>query len=251
MKCPDETRLVSGGYLVARPAERAPCMDTSLVPPRIRTASGCLARIAPDTWAIDWAGRDEAERVSAATRFGIPPDQLTGLIEWVTRRFDKDFLWPNVFLTLEGAREFCATFVPADSDAFILGLALSSEDVDGLPGRTESAPTEGETGLHRSLARRLPPREGGVRLGSEVLGAERDGTLHSYLCNGLEFAFSRELGARPNEHGLFDDHDLARRCAGYAGREDVGAEPVPWRAWVLTEYPRTWDEERPGTPSDN
>ncbi|WNG25523.1 hypothetical protein F0U62_16985 [Cystobacter fuscus] len=212
-------------------------MDASLVPARLRTASGCLAPIAPDTWALDWARCDEAERVSAATRFGIPPSRLAELIDWVTHRFDKDFLWPNVFLTLEGARDFRATFVPADSDAFILGLALSNEDVDGLPWRTEPDPTVGEVGLHRSLSRGFPPAAGGVRLGSDVLGAELDGTLHSYLCNGLEHVFSRQLGALPNPYGLFDDHALARRCAVYAGRDDVGAEPIPWRAWVLTEYP--------------
>lgn len=238
MKPWDESRLVSGGYLVVRPAERAPFMDASLVPPRLRTASGCLAPIAPDTWAIEWASGDEAERVSAATRFGVPPERLAGLIAWATHRFDEDFLWPNVFLTLEGAREFCATFVPADSDAVVLGLALASEDVDGFLRQTAPAPREGETGLHRCLARHLPPAEGGVRLGSEVLGAELGGTFHSYLCNGLERTFAEQFGARPNAHGLFDDHALARRCAAYAGREDVGAEPVPWLAWVLLEYPR-------------
>ncbi|MFY0570970.1 hypothetical protein ACN28E_45050 [Archangium lansingense] len=233
-----ESRLVSGGYLVARPAERAPFMDASLVPSRLQSASGCIAPIAPDTWAIDWASCDSAERSAAATRFGVPPERLAELIAWATRRFDVDFLWPNVFLTLEAAREFCATFVPADSDAFVLGLALASEDVEDFLQQTAPPPREGETGLHRCLARRLPPAEGGVRLGSEVLGAELGGTFHSYLCNGLERTFAQQLGARPNEHGLFDDHALARQCAAYAGHEDVGAEPVPWLAWVLLEYPR-------------
>ncbi len=178
MKPVDESPLVCGGYLVARPAERASFMDASLVPPRPRSASGCLAPIAPDTWAVDWASRDEAERTASATRFGIPPERLAELIDWVTRRFDADFLWPNVFLSLEGAREFRATFVPADNDASVLGLALSSEDVDGFLRQMAPAPGEGETGLQRCLARRLPPAEGGVRLGSEVLGAERGGAFH-------------------------------------------------------------------------
>ena len=77
-----------------------------------------------------------------------------------------------------------------------------------------------------------------MRLGSEVLGMELGGSLHSSLCNGLESVFSERWGARPNAWGLWDDHELARRCAEYAGSEESGAEPVPWRAWVLTKYPR-------------
>ncbi|WP_148273216.1 hypothetical protein [Stigmatella aurantiaca] len=230
---------MSAGYLVARPVDRTAFMDASLLPPRVRTASSCLARIAPDTWALAWASFDEAERCEAASRFGIPPSRIAELMDWVTQRFDEDFLWPNLFLTLEGAREFCATFVPEDSDAGILGLALSCEDADDLLRLTAPTLGEGETGLHRCLARRLPPREGGLCLGSEVLGVEAGGTLHSSLCNGLERAFAQQWSAQPNAHGLFDDHALAQRCAVYAGRGEVGAEPVPWRAWVLTEYPRT------------
>ncbi|MDC0711991.1 hypothetical protein POL68_26220 [Stigmatella sp. ncwal1] len=233
----DNSLRVSAGYLVARPVDRTAFMDASLLPPVIRTASGCLAQIAPDTWALAWVRCDEAERCEAASRFGIPPGRLAELMDWVTQRFDEDFLWPNLFQTLEGAREFCATFVPEDSDACILGLALSSEDADVLLRQTEPTPGEGELGLRRCLALHLPPREGGLSLGSEVLGLEVGGTLHSSLCNGLARVFAQKLSAQPNAHGLFDDHALAQRCAAYAGREEVGAEPVPWRAWVLTEYP--------------
>lgn len=213
-------------------------MDASLIPATFRTASGCLAPIIPDTWALDWAGGTEAESLPVTARFGIPPDRLDALIQWVSHRFDTDFLWPNVFLTREAAQEFCATFIPSGGDAFILGLALSSTDADDFLSQTAPLPGQTAIGLHQLLARRLLPSEGGVPLGSEVLGVEHGGSLHSSLCNGLERAFAQHLGARPNRYGLFDDHALAQRCAAYAGSEASQAEPIPWQAWVLTEYPR-------------
>ena len=235
-------RLVSGGYLVARPVERTPYMDASLLPARLWSASNCLARIAPGDWALEWVQRGDEERRSAAEAFGIPVDRLPALIEWATARFDRDFGWPGIFLTLEAAREFCAAFVPEDSDAAILGLALSDEDVEGVLQWLAPGPREGAPGVHRCLEARGAPASGGLRLGWDVLVSDHGaGPSHSYLCNGLERDFAARLGARPNVYGLFDDPARARQCASYAGREDVGAEPGAWRAWLLTAYPRSME----------
>jgi hypothetical protein len=238
MKPLNGMQFLSGGYLIACPVPRAPSMDASLTPSAFRTASGCLAPLLPDTWALDWVKSTEEEWLPITTRFGIPPDRLKALIQWVSHRFDGDFLWPNVLLTLEAAQEFCATFLPAEGDAFILGLGLASTDTDDFLHQTAPFPGQTAIGLHQSLARRLPPSKGGTPLGSEVLGLEDGGSLHSFRCNGLERAFSQHWGAQPNGYGLFDDHALAQRCAAYARSEAAQAEPIPWQAWALIEYPR-------------
>jgi hypothetical protein len=234
----EDLAWVSGGYLVTRPVVREGTFwDASLVPTTFWTASDCLSEVAPDTWAIEWVRMDEAERLTEAERFGIPRDRVPEAISWVTSRFDQDFGWPNVFLTLEAAREFCSRFVPGDSDAAILGLSLAGEDVEGFLQRCKPPEQEGASGVYLSLSRRLAPAAGGERLGSEVLGADH-GSFHSSLCNALERDFERRSGARPNALGLYDDHALARQCAASVDRGDTGAEPGAWYAWSLLRYPR-------------
>jgi hypothetical protein len=234
----EDSAWVSGGYLVTRPVAREGTFwDARLVPATFWTASDCLARVAPSSWAISWVQMDEPERLAEAERFGIPRDRVANVITWASSRFDQDFGWPNVFLTLEAAREFCSRFVPAHSDAAILELALAGEDVEGFLQRCKPAGREGASGVYLSLSRRLPPAAGGQWLGAEVLGADHGG-FHSSLCNALERDFAARLEARPNAHGLYDDHALARRCASLVDRGDLGAEPGAWYAWGLIRHPR-------------
>jgi hypothetical protein len=238
MKEQADSSHVSGGYLVARPVAREGTFwDASLVPATFWTASDCLAGVAPDTWALEWVQMEEAERLAAAEDFGLPRDRVPEIIAWATSRFDQDFGWPNVFLTLEAARKFCARFVPGDSDAAILGLALTREDAEDYLQRCKPREREGAPGVYQSLTRRLEPEAGGQRLGSEVLGFDH-GSFHSSLCNALERDFAGKFGARPNAQGLYDDHALARQCAAHVGRDAVGAEPGVWLAWTLTRYAR-------------
>jgi hypothetical protein len=233
-----DSSQISGGYLVARPVAREGTFwDASLVPPTFWTASDCLAHVAPGTWAIEWVQMDEAERLTEAGSFGLPRDRVPDILSWVTSRFDQDFGWPNVFLALEAAREFCERFVPRDSDAAILGLALAREDAEDFLQRCQPGEREGAPGVYQRLARRLSPEAGGQLLGSEVLGFDH-GSFHSFLCNALERDFAAKFGAHPNAHGLYDGHMLARQCAAHVDRGEVGAEPGVWLAWALTRYPR-------------
>ncbi len=228
---------VSGGYLVARPVAREGTFwDASLVPTMFWTASDCLALVTPGTWAIEWVQMDAEERFTQAERFGLPRDRVPGILSWVTSRFDQDFGWPNVFLSLEAAREFRERFVSRDSDAAILGLALAREDAEDLLQRAQPGEREGAPGVYQRLARRLNPEAGGQPLGSEILCFDH-GSFHSSLCNGLERDFAAKFGARPNAHGLYDDAALARQCAAHVDRNEVGAEPGVWLAWRLTRYP--------------
>ncbi|HYI00341.1 hypothetical protein [Hyalangium sp.] len=238
MKEQADSSHVSGGYLVARPVAREGTFwDASLVPATLWTASDCLASVAPDTWALEWVHMEEAERLTEAEDFDLPRDRVPELISWATSRFDQDFGWPNVFLTLAAAREFCARFVPGDSDAAILGLALAREDADDFLQRCTPGEREGAPGVYQCLMRRQEPEAGGQLLGSEVLGFDH-GSFHSSLCNALERDFAAKFGARPNAQGLYDDHSLARQCAAHVDRGEVGAEPCVWRAWALTRYAR-------------
>ncbi|MCX5684825.1 MAG: hypothetical protein NT049_14225, partial [Planctomycetota bacterium] len=82
--------------------------------------------------------------------------------------------------------------------------------------------------LEKSLA------QGGTPLGWEALGCDLGGTLHSWLCNGLEKDASEKLGIRPAANGLLANEADARAVVELAVREH--AEPVPWRPFLLVEY---------------
>jgi hypothetical protein len=228
--------FLSGGYLVTRPVAREGTFwDVSLIPATFWTASDCLALVAPGTWALEWVQMEEAQRLTEAEEFGLPRERVPEIISWATARFDQDFGWPNVFLTLEAAREFCTRFLPRESDAAILGLALARADAEDFLRRYQPGEREGAPGLYTGLARQLGPEPGGQRMGSEVLCFD-SGAFHSSLCNALERGFAAKFGARPNEKGLYDDHALAQQCAAHAGSHGVGAEPGVWLAWALSSY---------------
>lgn len=95
---------VAGAYLLVKPGP--PIADCGL------TASACLAKLAPDHWAIEWASVEVADRQRHAAELGIRRSELPHVVAWVTGEFDRRFKWPNVFVELEAAREFRERFAP-------------------------------------------------------------------------------------------------------------------------------------------
>lgn len=58
---------------------------------------------------------------------------------------------------------------------------------------------------------------------------------HSWLCNGVERHCAGALGIRPAANGRASLDD-AGRCVDEIRENRVGAEPGPWRPWLLVEY---------------
>ncbi|MBF5046636.1 hypothetical protein FGE12_29730 [Aggregicoccus sp. 17bor-14] len=232
MTKPEPQRWVSAGYVVALPFPRPAQMDAALLPPVLCTASACLADVV-DSWILSWVRMEDAKRAEIAARFGIATERLPEVHAWADRHFEQGFRWPCFFEALEVAQDFCARFVPPKAGARIIGLALAAEDVGRFLEQIIPTPE-----ASASFERRTAPPQGGIRLGSEVLGCEHGCSLHSFHCNGLARDYFERFGARLNAQGLFDDHALARRCATYTDSDECRAEPVPWFAVRLTEYPR-------------
>jgi hypothetical protein len=224
---------VAGAYLLVKP-------DAELGAGHL-TASGCLAEMAPDCWAIEWVKTEPGGCEKHATRVGIRSGDLSAVIRWATDHFGGRFRWPNVFTDLEGAREFRARFVSID--IHLLGIGLAADLVDSFvsiaapplpePGHSPAAPT----GVYEVLAARKPLEGGGVTRGFEVLGYDVAGTFCSFRCNELETDFERHLGVQFIAWGLLDDEAMARRCAEYAGRPEVGTCASFWHPWLVLEYP--------------
>ncbi len=225
---------VAGAYFLVKPG---PMLPTGFL-----TASACLADTAPDSWAIEWVKTKPGEREENAARLGIRAADLEAVVRWATDHLaGGGFAWPNVFSDLGSARAFRTRFLP--SDIHLLGIALPVEFVDAFlllaappPQRPGFAPV-GTTGVYEVLSARAPLAAGGMRRGYEVLGYDTAGQFDSFRCNDLQQDFERLYGARFNEWGLFDDEAVARECAAYASRPEVGACSSTWHPWLVEEYP--------------
>ena len=230
------SQYVSGGYFLAKYADRAEPMSADLLPARILSASNCIADI-PDAWAVKWANYKETNRKEEAAKFGIAPEMLPDVIDWVTSGLESQKIgWPVVFYSLETARKFAENFLPHDSDLALLGIGLESE-LAALLLREEKPPeNHGTPGIYEALRRGLSLEVGGEVLGFEVLGYEWGG-FHSWLCNGLEVDSYREFNIRPNGYGFISNLEDAVKSAEYASREEVGAEPALWQPWLVVKYP--------------
>jgi hypothetical protein len=224
--------LVAGAYLLVKPGP--------LVGPTGLTASGCLAEIAPGTWAIEWVNTEHADREGHAAAFGIPPEAVPELVAWATGAFDNEFKWPNVFCTLDAARAFRQRFRP--EGVRLIGLALPVDLVDGFLAVAAPKPQQpgfapmGATGVYDLLSEGQALAPGGLVRGYEVLGHGIAGDFCSYRCNGLEDDFQREFAAVFNDMGLLDDEAVARRCAEFAGRPETGTCADWWHPWSVQEY---------------
>lgn len=226
----------SGGYFLAVPTTRSGTMNAELLPERILTASDCLVAIAPNTWTIAWTVDTSEKRREAAARFGLDEQGLGALTAWSTAAMDTERLgWPGVFFDVDTARDVRARFLPAEIDVVLFGIALPADLRDDFLEQTRPGPREGTPGVVAALQANTRPDERGTPLGFDVLCWDTGG-FHSYVCNGLETDFQRELGVIPNLHGFYATEQEARRCAEYAGLETTGAEPGIWLPWRVARY---------------
>jgi len=230
------SEFISGGYFLAKHADRAAGMSADLLPTRILSASSCITDI-PDAWAIKWANYKESERKEEAAKFGITPEILPQVIDWVTSGLESRKIgWPVVFYSLETAQQFAQSFLPHDNDLALIGIGLQRELADLLLREEKPPENHGKPGIYEALSQDLNLASSGLVLGFEVLGYEWGG-FHSWLCNGLEVDSYREFNIRPNRYGFISDIEDAAKSAEYASREDVGAEPALWQAWLVVKYP--------------
>jgi len=228
--------LEAGFYVIS--GGKSPEMTTSLLPERVVTVSSCIVETYPDSWALPWVATSPDELRRWQALLGLNDSDVAELRSWVVRAMDDEkFGWPNVFFSLNAAREFRQRFLAGVQDARILGLSLAVDVAKEF--LRDEAPQEGRGGpgvwtmLRRGarLNRPAPP------LGFDVLGAEYGGAFHTFLCNGLEQDFKNKLGITFNRHGLISDYPMAVRASEYTNQDEVGAEPVAWYPFRVDDYP--------------
>ncbi len=229
--------VLSGGYMLVWLTERAAWMSHDLLPERILSASDCVAcPHLPALWAFISSSDPDALRRSSASAVAIADDRLVELVLSLSEQGEASGVvsWPDVFLTIDGARRFAARFLPIADEWTLIGLGLQQRYVAAVEHRLGA----GRTGCWAAIdhARELAP--GGELLGFELLGFDGAGSGHTWLCNGVERTFYEAGGVRPNHAGFLATPQDAAGCLAHIIAHPDYAEPVPWFPWLVVRYSR-------------
>ncbi|MBM7653001.1 hypothetical protein [Neobacillus cucumis] len=229
--------FILGGYYIITPAVRPDYMDKQLIPDTVLSVSECICDFHPETTVL-WSSSNEEKRIYAE-QLNISQDTYVEIEKWIEDKFEAGiFGFPQVFSTIELAREFLSKFLSHLSDYKIIGIGLTEERVEEFIEYEESLNKQEENlyGIEKLLINRIPIEEKDSKImGYEVLGFE-SGTFHSYLCNGLEKDFNKHFKFTLNQNGLIPSLEEANRYCDYSNDDDLGTEPVLWLPWAIFEY---------------
>ncbi|MEH7451207.1 hypothetical protein [Gottfriedia acidiceleris] len=230
-------KFISGGYYVIAPTIRQEYMDKEIIPDKIISVSECICDIHPEI-NVFWGGSKE-NKLKYIKDLNISVDKYKEIEIWIQDKFDmNEFEYPQIFPSLNLAKEFFSKFLNHVKDLRIIGIGLPNNYVDSfLDGEgTINKSTEERSGIENVLIKKefISSDTGSIK-GYEVLGYESN-TFHSYLCNGLEKDFKNQLDFSLNEDGFIKTLDEAERCCDIANEEDLGTEPVFWLPWAIFEY---------------
>lgn len=284
----------SAGYLIIGKCDREEWMDDEIFPTKVVSASSCICDSYPHAWgfpdswrprggdvytiskAIPWPsgpkppGRDEIIS-SVKDKLNLDRRSFSKLQKWVKKQYKaKNIEFPNVFLSLNTAREFHRTYLKHIPDLELIGMGFSKETIEKhrkddkrdqmwqdaerrllleIPDAmlfTEDRlkkymPDERsfemkESNFLKILLRYEPIDPSGTMLGFEILGDEGCCNFHSHICNGLETDLRDELEVKFNENGFIDSFEDADRSTRFIEQDEDLAEPVDWYPCLITRY---------------
>lgn len=228
--------FIFGGYYIITPVVRPDYMDEQLIPNAILSVSECICALHPKI-NILWSGSKKA-KLAYTQYLNISQSTYEEMEKWVEENFQYEvFAYPQVFTTLEIAKEFLCKFLSHLSDAKIIGIGLPEKYVDEFIKYEEPlSEPETQNGVERLLLNKVPIEKEDLKfLGYEVIGYENGG-FHSYLCNRLEKDFNKHFKFILNQNGFIPSLEEAIRYCNYSNNEDVGTEPVLWHPWAIYEY---------------
>ncbi|MFQ5884864.1 MAG: hypothetical protein ACE5IO_07165 [Thermoplasmata archaeon] len=288
-----ERAYYSAGYLIVAKRNREEWMDDEILPTKVVSASNCICDSYPHAWgfpnswrprggdvytiskAIAWPsgpkppGRDEIIG-DVKDKLNLDRRSFSKLQKWVKKQYKaKNIEFPNVFLSLNIAREFHRTYLKHIPDLELIGMGFSRETIDKyrkdekrdqmwmvaqrrllseIPDAmvfTEERlekymPDERsfemkESDFLKILVRYEPIDSSGIMLGFEILGDEGCYNFHSHICNSYEMDLKKELGVTFNENGFIDSYEDANRSTRYI-EQDEDSEPVDWYPCLIARY---------------
>ena len=251
----DTRNYISLGYYITRRCdtskvggfwkEQKPGADRVL-PDLIVSTSSCLAEFIPDSWCIKWADGPFVEENydERLELFNVVKGKALQMAAEATKRFDKDFVWPNVWFGLDQPRQFIHEYLANDPKRALLGLGIDGSNLGLFLKLTSPPPQEpgfgqvAAPGVHSAAAAHRSMASGGKVIGYEVRNCDRSyGSLScSWLCNGLHVDMWQKFGIGVNENGLFNSYGDAVNCVNYIRLPTTGAEPGEWFPLVVVQY---------------
>lgn len=182
-------KYISAGTYILSPVRRASYMDKELLPEKIVSISDCICEFHPNI-NILWGG-SHLNKQNYSNKLHLSKDSFDEMEKWVLNQFEKNmFLYPNIFTTVNLARDFSKAFLNDLDERMIIEIGLPKsfigeflEDVD-----TYSKSDKDRLGIEKLLLTKTPIDVEANLLGFEVVGFE-EGKFHSYICNGLEKDF--------------------------------------------------------------
>ncbi|HEY3939885.1 MAG TPA: hypothetical protein VGL97_20815 [Bryobacteraceae bacterium] len=223
------TDYISGGYYVLKTIPR-PHGLSDILPNTLLTISTCFTRVVRDIIELQWDSYDNVGATIAeeANEFGIPQARIPELITWAKAQHNtNDIVYSEVAPALELRHRFIG-----EPSARVVGIGLHASLLDSFESQLEKDINRG-SGLLELVREKRPPAEGGAVLGFEPLGFEAM-TFHSWLCHYAPDEAFKRFGIRPNQLGLIDGIDDAKRVNDYL--LETGAEPAIWEPWLVLDY---------------
>lgn len=193
----------SGGYFLLR-ADKPnwPQLQTDLLPQKIISLSRHICPRLEVYWG--WTpGNPEA-----ALKFGIPETKLNDFLAWCQSGYQNDLDVSSMFYSPEAARRFIKQFDLNTDDLYLIGAGLPKE-VEEKNWREES--NERIEGVEKQIEQHFVLETGGTLLGFDVTSYAHHDFECSWFCNYLHQDIFSLYGIRPNQYGLLETYDEAKR----------------------------------------
>ena len=230
--------FIVGGYYLIQATETKGWINEKFFPPIIWSVSHHICEIYPESWIFTWTSDDGSakERERNQEILNLDDDAFHALQLEFDDLFNQDkFGFPNVFLSLALARNFCKRYLTHISNIKLLSIALADEYWEQFIQKTIPGKNMGEYAIRIKLRERGVVEPEAVFKGFEVLGYDH-GQFCSYICNSLQDDYSKKLGVSLNKNGFIENYDEARKAAEYTMSDEVKAEPYLWFPWLISEY---------------
>ncbi len=230
--------FIVGGYFLVQGAQRQEWMDKNLIPPIFWTVSRHICETFPDAWVLPW-GTDARSRRPAYYRglLKLSQNEFRALQAEFDELLSQDqFGFPNVLFSVEQAREFYSQYLQHLPNIKLLSIALPEVYWEEFVDKFTPPKNMGESGVRAKLRSRETIGADATLRGFEVFGFEW-GDFCSFVCNSLETDYAQVLKVDLNRNGLLNTYEDAVKAAEYTMLDRVGAEPLFWRPWLVSEYP--------------
>lgn len=241
----DLNDYVAGGYFITKYATKG-FWKSPLLPERVISVSGCFGK----TLKGQWGWNLEPHREDALD-FGVPADKLTLFNDW---SLEADGTPDSGYSNIDQMRWAMQNILSATADVLLIGIGLHQELLNDFltfkpyppdhPNYVVFQSPSYEGYARQAIENHLVSQRKSLASGGNVLGWEvisfHFNLSHSWLCAGLEQTMNELYGIRPNQYGLINSYEEAKKVYEWIaedGMQGTRTEPEPHYPWLIVQYP--------------